>query len=211
MVGEVSRVHLLVGMSAFLHNVEVFGAAGAMVRADKVDDLFRKPRFLRHLDAVEHVGDDDLGTLDVGDIVMRVIATMLVLSKIHRILHLADVMVQSPGASQQRVASNLIQHLVAEVGHLHTMLESAGRIRRQLPQQRRVGVVQLHQSEGGGQAKHLLEEEHQRKGQHREQCVQSQQPHHRPVDGSVGKHHKADINHNIGHKQQQGSDEIMPS
>ena len=181
-----------------------------MVGADKFNDLLGKSLLLRHLDAVKHMRNDDLGTLHVGDVVMRVVATMLVLSKIHRVLHLTDIVIQGTRAGQQCIASNGKQHLVAEVGHLDGMLERARSHGGKLSKQRRVGVVQFHQSQGSGQAKQLLEEEDQWQRKHGEQGVERQDAYHFPVDVGRREQGEGDIHDEIGNKQQQRANEIMP-
>ena len=141
MVGEVGGIDLLVRMLTFFHDVEILCAARTVVGTDELDDLLGQTGLLGHLDAVEHMGDDDLGALHIRDIVVRVITPMLVLGEIHRVLHLSDIVIQSTRTGQQVVASNGIKHLIAQISHLDGMLEGARRTLCQLTQQRRVGIV----------------------------------------------------------------------
>ena len=113
MVSERCRVDFLVGMRLLLVDVEIVGAARAVVGADEIDDALRDMRLVRHLDAVGHVRDDDFGTFVVREVVVRTVGTVLVLSEIHWIFHLADVVVQSTRTSQKRITTNLEQHLLA--------------------------------------------------------------------------------------------------
>ena len=105
-VSEIGGIDLLIGMLTFFHNVEILSTSCAVVGTDELDDLLRQTSLLGHLDAIEHMGDDDLGALHIRDVVMRVVASVLVLSEIHRVLHLSDVVIQGTGTGQQVVASN---------------------------------------------------------------------------------------------------------
>ena len=62
---------------------------------DKVFDYFRQIVFVRQLQSVRDMADNDLRTLLVAQILVRVDATRLVFRKKRRILHLPDIMIQS--------------------------------------------------------------------------------------------------------------------
>ena len=209
MISEVGGIDLFARMLALLHDVEILRPTCPMMRPDELDDLLWKTGFLRHLNPVKHMRDNDLSALNIGDIIMGIICTVLILSKIHRIRHLADVVIQRTSTSQQRVTSNRIKHLIAEIGHLDGVLECSGSRLCQLTQQRRIGVVQLHQRQGGGQTEHLLKQENQRQREHGEQSVQRQHAHHRPADRTRRKEGEGEINHQVSHKKQYRGDEIM--
>ena len=94
MVGEFGRIDLLIGMFTFLHDIEILRPTSTMVGSDELDDLLGQPGLLRHLDAVKHMRNNDMRTLHVGDIIMGIISAMLVLSEIHRVGHLSNVVIK---------------------------------------------------------------------------------------------------------------------
>ena len=145
MIGVGRRVDFFTRMGFLFADVEIVGAACTVVGADEVDDAFRNMVLVRQLNAVGDVRNDDFSTLLVGEVVMRAIGSMLVLSEIHRVLYLSDVVIQSTRTGQLRVATNLIQHLFAQIGYLNGVLESAWSCGCQLTQQGAVGVAQFHQ------------------------------------------------------------------
>ena len=157
------------------------------------------------------MGDDNLGALHIGDVVMRVVSPVLVLSKIHRIGHLTDVMVQGTCTRQQRIATDGIQHLVTQIGYLDGVLEGTRRSLCQLTEQRRVGVIQLHQRQRSGQTEHLLKQEDQWQREHREKGIQRQQTHDRPIDGRRSQESKRHVGCKIGDKEQYRREEIVPT
>ena len=71
-----------------------------MVSGDEILDYFGEIVLLGQLQPVRHMADDDLGTLLIAQILVRIDSTRLVLGEEHRILHLADVMIQRSGTYQ---------------------------------------------------------------------------------------------------------------
>ena len=159
-------------MGFLLVDVEIVGAARAVVGADEVNDALWDMALVRQLDAIGHMRDDDFGTLDIGKVIMWAVGSMLVLSEIHRILNFSDVVIQGTRTSQLGITTDFKQDLLTEISHLDGMLEGAWRNGSKLTQQRAVGIAQLHQRERGGHAEDTLKQQDERLGKHGEQAIQ---------------------------------------
>ena len=67
-----------------------------MMGADKIFDRFRQIVFIRQFQSIRHMADNDLCTLFVIQILMRINPSRLILRKESRIFHLPDIVIQSP-------------------------------------------------------------------------------------------------------------------
>ena len=165
---------------------------------------------MRQFNAVGDVRDDDFRAFDVGKVVVRTIGSVLVFSEIHRIVDLPDIVIQGSRARQERVSTDFVKHFLAEIGYLYGMLERARRSGGQLPQQRAVGVAQLHKRQGSGEAENALKHGDDRLGQQHEKRIQGEHYHARPADFSPRKEGKGKIHSQIANKNKEGRlDETM--
>ena len=202
MVGERRGVDFLARMRLLLVDVEIVGAARAMVGADEVDDALGDVVLVRQLDAVSHVRDDDFGTFGIGEVVMRTVSAMLVFSEIHRILDFPDVVIQGTRPRQKRVAADFVEHFFAQVGDLDGMLERAWSRGRQLPEQRRIGVAQLQQRKRSGHAEEALQHENNRLRQQSQHSIEAQEQQHPPIDFGSGHKREGEINQKIAQEHE---------
>ena len=101
--------------------------------------------------------DDDAGALFVGQFVVRINTRDLVFDKIHRMIHLADVVVERSGSRYQCVAANLVNTLFGQIGYLQRMLKSTRSAHAKLAQQLAVGIRKLQQRNIRDQRKHAFE------------------------------------------------------
>ena len=154
-----------------------------MVSGDEILDYFGEIVLLGQLQPVRHMADDDLGTLLIAQILVRIDSTRLVLGEEHRILHLADVMIQCSGTYQLAFGSDTVGCFRRKVGNLHGMLEGAGNCLGHAAQQAVVDVGQFDQGDIGGKAKRLFHQE--------EQGIGEQQQH--SVDDEIGVHASVDF------------------
>ena len=115
-----------IGVFVTIGDVEVLGQAAAVVGADEVTDDLRQVVFFRQFQSVGHVVDDDLCTLFVVELVVR-IDTGLVFGEERRIQHLADVVIHGSGTHQLAVGPDAVGGGRREVGQLQGVLEGARR------------------------------------------------------------------------------------
>ena len=65
-------------------------------------------------------------------------------------------MIESANFCQQGVAADFVDEVLADIGHLHTVLECPRCAAREFAQCRGVGVGYLHQCQVGGDMEHFL-------------------------------------------------------
>ena len=104
------------------------------MRPDEILDDFRKIILLGYFYPVGHMAYHYLRALHIVQGRMRV-HPVLVFGKECRILHLAYVMIQRPCPDELRVGSYAVGRSGSKIGHLHGVLECAGRGFRQFPEQ----------------------------------------------------------------------------
>ena len=80
-------------MLVFPGYVEVFCLSPTVVGSNEILDDFRQVVLLGQFQSVRYMSDDDLRTLLVTEILVRIDTARLVFGKECRILHFADVMV----------------------------------------------------------------------------------------------------------------------
>ena len=153
-----------------------------MVSGDEILDYFGEIVLLGQLQPVRHMADDDLGTLLIAQILVRIDSTRLVLGEEHRILHLADVMIQRSGTYQLAFGSDAVGRFCRKVGNLHGMLEGAGNCLGHAAQQAVVDVGQFDQGDIGGKAKRLFHQEEQGIGEQQQHSVNDEISVHASVD-----------------------------
>ena len=85
-------VYIFIWMGITIINIEILGKPGAMMGGDEILDDARKVGLFCHFQAFGHVADDDLCTLQIGKLVVRIDAS-LIFGEEYRIAHLADVMI----------------------------------------------------------------------------------------------------------------------
>ncbi len=209
-VAEIGYFDFLARMVQFGLGVEVAGDGGSVVGADEVGHFGRKVVFLGEGDAVANMLGDDAGGVLVVEILVGVEAVVLVFGEIERRHDFADVVVERAHFGQQRVAADFVDDVLADVGHLHAVLEGAGRLLRQFAEGRGVGAGDFQQGEVGGHAKHALEEEDERVGEEGEHRVEKEDEEARGVDvgkAGVGAEDSGDIDDGIGEEDDQGDSE----
>ena len=180
-IGEQSLVGFLAGMFVLPRDVEVLGLPLAVVGGDEVLDDLGQVVLLGQLHAAGDVADDHLGALFVGQVLVRIDATPLVLGEEHGVLHLADVVVEGAGTHQLALGPDAIGRLGCQVGHLHGVLEGTRHGLGHAAQQRVVDVGQLDQRHVRGEAEGLLQHKQQRVGEEQEDAVDDEVHVHPPV------------------------------
>mgnify|MGYP006956034211 CR=1 FL=1 len=208
---EERLVDLLVGMRIAIMYVEVLGDARAVVRGDEVLDDAWQVHLLGYLETFRHMADDDLRTLQVGELVVGVDAS-LVLGEEHGVGHLADVVIQGSRTHQETVGVDAVGYLCGKVSHRDGVLEGAWGYLAQIAQDALVGVRQLEERHVGDEAEEFFYQVHQWVGQQEEDAV----------DGEVGIHVRVDVehlrvlhqlqgevDHATCHAHQQGGDEYL--
>ena len=164
-IGEDGRVGLLAGVFVLPGDVEVFRHAATVVGGNEVLDDLGQVVFFGQFQAVGHVADDYLRALFVRQVLVGIDAARLILGEEHRLLHLADIVVEGTGSHQLGVAADSIGCRRRQVGHLHGVLEGAGHGLGHAAQQRGVDVAQLHQCDVGREAERLFYQEQQGVGE----------------------------------------------
>ena len=114
--------------------------------------------------------DDDAGTLQVADLVVRVDAG-LVLREEDGVDNLSDVVVQGTGTHQLAVGVYPVGDLCCQVAYGDAVLECSGSNLAHLSHQFVVGVRQFEERHVGGESECLLDDEHQRIGEEEEEAV----------------------------------------
>ena len=87
------------------------------------NDLWKSVLFCQ-FDTIGNMTDDDLCTLLIAETLVW-IYICLVLCEECRILHLADIVIQSPSTYELTIGSNAISCFSCKIGHLQGVLESA--------------------------------------------------------------------------------------
>ena len=132
-IGEGRGVHLLVGVAAAGHGVEILGLPGAMVLGDEILDYGGQFGFVGAAQAVGDMAYDDAGALLGGEGVVGVDA-ILVFGEEGGIVDLADIVVERSGAHQLHIGADAVGGLGGEVAHCHGVLEGAGTFAREFAQ-----------------------------------------------------------------------------
>ena len=145
--------------------VKVLDAGRAVVFGDHIQDLPWQVPLAPELDAVLDVALDDASREGGSEGSMWVHARDLVLDKVRRVLHLADVVVVGPYPGEQGVGPYPLCGVLREVADLHRVGEGARRLSQELLQQLATGVRELEELHGGEDVKGVLE---QRQEDHRE-------------------------------------------
>ena len=118
----------------------------------------RQLGFGGQLQAFADVADDFLSGLLRRDAVVGVRA-VLIFGEENRRIELAYVVIQGACTHKLHVGAYGTSRLGSHGRHLHGVLEGAGCLFRQAPQQRIVDVAELHKGYGGGEAENLLYEQ----------------------------------------------------
>ena len=213
-ISESRGVNLLGGMGLFLLGIEVAGIGGAVMGADEVDDDAGQMVLACEVDAVGDVLRDDAGALFVVELVVWVEVAALVLGEVERGTHLADVVIEGSDACEERVAANLTHDVLADVGDLHRMLESARCVARELTQGGSVGGGYLHEGEVGYKSEHALEDEDEGVGQEGEESIEEEDEVAHGVDGGDGgelTEYAAGVDEGIGEEDDEAYDEEVAS
>ena len=117
--------------------------------------------FSGHLNAFNHMADDNARTLFKAEFIVRVHTGNLVFNKKHGIVHLANVMIQCTGSDQQRIATNFACKLLRNIGNLKGVLKGTGGFFGKFAKQFVVGIRKLKQGNIGGESedffKHINE------------------------------------------------------
>ena len=143
---------------------EVLHDAGAVVARDHLADQGRQSVAVREREAVLHVSRHDPGGHERVELVVR-IGAGLVLDEGERVPHLADVVVISADARDQRVRADDLGGPLGEVRHQQRVVIGARRAQQQLPEQRMVGIAELPQLENGRDAENVTQDGHSGEGQ----------------------------------------------
>ena len=208
---EERLVDLLVGMRITIMYIEVLGDARAVMRGDEVLDDARQVHLFCDFETFRHMADDDLCTLQVGELVVGV-DTSLVLGEEYWVGHLADVMIQGSGTYQETVGVDAVGYLGGKVSHREGVLEGTWGYLAQVAQDALVGVGKLEERHVGDEAEEFFYQVHQWVGQQEEDAV----------DGEVGIHVRVDVeylrvlhqlqgevDHATCHAHQEGGDEYL--
>ena len=130
-----------------------------MMLRDCSADHLRQPVFVRQLFAGAHMVNDDARTRVRIQAVMWVHCFNLVFYKVFGAHGLADVMKHCADAHQQRVRADLLRCVLGKIGNLQAVLIAARRCTQQLQKQRVIRARKLHQLQGGGDVKHVAQQE----------------------------------------------------
>lgn len=137
---------------------------------DEILDDARKSHLFCHLQTLGYVADDDLGTLQVAQLVVWIHAR-LVLREEHWVGHLSDVVIECARTYQQTVGTDAVGNLCCQVTHRDGMLEGARCNLAQVAEQSLVGIRQLEEGDIRGESECLLDDIHERIGQQQEDAV----------------------------------------
>ena len=127
-----------------------------MVGGNEVLDCGGEFVFVGELEAVLYMLDDDLGTLLVGERVVRILLAGLVLGEEDGILELSYVVIESASPYQLHLSAQFVGHLGCEICHLHAMVESAVCLLGKSPQQRVVDVLEFDERHDTRKAENAL-------------------------------------------------------
>ena len=204
-------IHLLVWVRITIINIEELRDSCAMMRGNEVLDDAWDVGFLGEFQSFRHMADDDLGTLQVGELVVWVDAS-LVLREEDWVHHLADVMIQGSCTYQETVGMDAVGYLCRQVAHRDGVLEGAWGYLTQVAKQTLVGVRQLKEGDVGDESEEFLDEVHQWIGEQEEDAI----------DGEIGVHVRVDveylcilhqlqceIDHATRYTYQEGGDEYL--
>ena len=111
-------------MFVFVADIKELGLALSVVRGYKLANDIWQVIFVGHFQSFRHVADDNLGTLDVGQHLMRV-NTRLILRKVDRVREFADVVIQGTGTYQLGLGTDLVGYLASQIRHLDRVVEGA--------------------------------------------------------------------------------------
>ena len=143
-------------MLVLILDIKVLGLALSMMRGNQISYLHRQIILVCLFQAFGHMTDNDLSTLYIAQLVVRVNASRLVFRKIDRILYLTYIMVKSTCAHQLRIGIEFPRYLSGQITHLDAMLESAWCHFTHTPQQLLVHVTKLNKRYVGDEAEELL-------------------------------------------------------
>ena len=123
---------------------------------------------LCNLNAIGHVADDVLCTLERGKVLVVLVESLslesnrLVLNEAERIVHLSKVVVQRTGPKLIRVVIHCPGNGLDHIHHLKRMLEGTRGLLLQLAYKRIRSVAKLNKTRIGHKVEELLEKEDQR-------------------------------------------------
>ncbi len=163
-IAEVLLAHLVAALQRPV--VEVADQHRAVVLPDDVDDRLGQARLAREAHAVGDVVDDDPRALLRIEHIVDVVAVGLVLDEEGRAQRLADVVVEHRHPREERVAADQFDRALSQVRDDDAVVIGAGRLARQLVEERLVGVRQLQQLQMGGDAEEPPQEAERPEGQH---------------------------------------------
>ena len=197
-VAEIGDIHP--GVAGLLGGlvVEIHHRGIAVMLCNDVLDLHRQTVLLGQHKTIPGVGRNDGGG-HIGIGVLMGVVPDLILLEIQGPLQLADIVEIGAGPGQQLVGIHAFGSSLRQIGHDDAVVIGAGGLDQQPPQQRMIGVAQLHQLGGGGQIEQAL---HQRVEGHAENgrtCGSRAAP-----DGVSGHIVQGGVGHKA-HDQDQGS------
>ena len=139
-VAIVGNIYFFVGVLQFGLGVEISCHCGSVVSANEIGHFGRKLVFFCQRYAVAYVLCDDMGAFLRVEIVVRVESVVLVLSEIERRHYFSYVVIECSDFGQQRVASDFVNNILRNVGHLDAVLEGSRSLLREFAQSRGVGA-----------------------------------------------------------------------
>ena len=190
-ISENRFIDLLVRMIVTIRIVEITDERGSVMRGDEIDDHFGQMTLTRQLFAFRHMGDDHLCGIARVHFQERILVSGLVLHEIERFGHLTYIMIERARTHEEGIGSDGLRSLRSQVGHLHRMLESAGRFLGERMKQFRVDIRQFHQGDGRYETEDFLKQIYQSVTTDCEKCADGEIKIHLPINrcpfSSLGK------------------------
>ena len=154
---EEQLIDIRIRMGVLVFDIEILCLALPVMSGDEIANNTWKIVSLGHLLTLGNMTDNHRRALYFGKIVVRT-HSRLVFGEIHRIKHLADVVIQGASAHKLTLSTNLVGYLGSQVAHLNRVLECARSYLTHTSEQRIIGVRQFDKRYVGSETECLLDD-----------------------------------------------------